>query len=996
MYHEVFNLSKLRTTYLFVTYISVNICLQNLQRVEIKMEGKISEEDSLDHTEDLAKQHHIKDQFVKLNHECHAYAKKTFKDIDKTAYRVPDVLFPRDGQSGDYLTMDDVRLGLHSKFADDKHKVISIRKLLEERRGTSAVEKIAQRLYNWGTSHGEGIFIICNYPFQNYLTKFNTENAVGDHDIIAIGEFGFVFIQVKAATVKDKNTNLTQISQDPKYNAGENDSAASNVYGDSDTTSQATNQKLFWQENVNKAVLQLIKDKRVFLEMNKDLEFVKYAPFHFIVGVPEIRNSHVATVDEYIQKTLSEENETMRVIALTQQDLSTQVRFNQWFKNWVLLNCVTKRYFCTDNIYTLVGRYTNPDYSKLSRLSTPGAGTKRASTLISFLHFTQRQEEILSKNRRRQVIAGGYGTGKTFVLVEEAVNLVLGHTGIGHMEESKKTKENWKKKDGNIDNQMESKEKDSLADGRDANSSCIPRRLEDGDENDGSTVADLENHDNVNGNLKNFVFLISCSNVGENGFVFNDPDLLIEQIEIHLQKRLVKRIPKKSSQHPQKVKQKVNKVDESSRDGLKGRNNIEIWKIDEAIKAALPNQKSSHSNIACEAFTVDVLLQVIRYLVQSKAGYRCHVLLDEFPAFDLVHEFQWEKLQPLHTEFPDMRLWVTLSAEGNMQTLLSCEDLGQIRDDLKVPQDIHLGLLEESKRMSKSVFNLMVQTQKYEGKTEREHFRCGIEISEYTPMWLPMTSCTCYNIAKGFFECTCMTSRLVVCLKEIWKRISRMGNHEVYILIHVIMFKELREKLVKMWTEGLRSIGVSCNVNLPNLENYSYTVPAEDATLPKATIIHNRYFHGCEGKVMIIFPPLGGPQFEPMESNGLSLAIPFDSVIARSMARLFIVTPTEEGMIQYSEELCKYIQCEKNKEQREGSGDQQTAKRAKWDRFLSIFKFRKSLPSYLSKMVSEDVLVKCVTDRLATTNFVTSDCDGGAVIAKNAPEAPITKWYMAS
>ncbi|PIK60245.1 hypothetical protein BSL78_02807 [Apostichopus japonicus] len=785
--------------------------------------------------------------------------------------------------------MDDVRLGLHSKFADDKHKVISIRKLLEERRGTSAVEKIAQRLYNWGTSHGEGIFIICNYPFQNYLTKFNTENAVGDHDIIAIGEFGFVFIQVKAATVKDKNTNLTQISQDPKYNAGENDSAASNVYGDSDTTSQATNQKLFWQENVNKAVLQLIKDKRVFLEMNKDLEFVKYAPFHFIVGVPEIRNSHVATVDEYIQKTLSEENETMRVIALTQQDLSTQ-----------------------------------------------------------------RQEEILSKNRRRQVIAGGYGTGKTFVLVEEAVNLVLGHTGIGHMEESKKTKENWKKKDGNIDNQMESKEKDSLADGRDANSSCIPRRLEDGDENDGSTI------------------------------------------EIHLQKRLVKRIPKKSSQHPQKVKQKVNKVDESSRDGLKGRNNIEIWKIDEAIKAALPNQKSSHSNIACEAFTVDVLLQVIRYLVQSKAGYRCHVLLDEFPAFDLVHEFQWEKLQPLHTEFPDMRLWVTLSAEGNMQTLLSCEDLGQIRDDLKVPQDIHLGLLEESKRMSKSVFNLMVQTQKYEGKTEREHFRCGIEISEYTPMWLPMTSCTCYNIAKGFFECTCMTSRLVVCLKEIWKRISRMGNHEVYILIHVIMFKELREKLVKMWTEGLRSIGVSCNVNLPNLENYSYTVPAEDATLPKATIIHNRYFHGCEGKVMIIFPPLGGPQFEPMESNGLSLAIPFDSVIARSMARLFIVTPTEEGMIQYSEELCKYIQCEKNKEQREGSGDQQTAKRAKWDRFLSIFKFRKSLPSYLSKMVSEDVLVKCVTDRLATTNFVTSDCDGGAVIAKNAPEAPITKWYMAS
>ncbi|KAJ8050319.1 hypothetical protein HOLleu_03474 [Holothuria leucospilota] len=147
-----------------------------------------------------------------INKECQDYAREYFKDLQRTAYRVPDVLFPRDGQTGDVLTRDEIRSGLHTNYADRKHRNVSIKKLLEERHALSPVEIIVKRLYNWGTTFKEAMFVLCNYDHANYFAHVPSQKSEsdGEYDIIAMGSFGFIFIQVKAFSLPT-NTSIAEI-----------------------------------------------------------------------------------------------------------------------------------------------------------------------------------------------------------------------------------------------------------------------------------------------------------------------------------------------------------------------------------------------------------------------------------------------------------------------------------------------------------------------------------------------------------------------------------------------------------------------------------------------------------------------------------------------------------------------------------------------------------------------------------------------------------------
>ncbi|KAJ8050318.1 hypothetical protein HOLleu_03473 [Holothuria leucospilota] len=695
---------------------------------------------------------------------------------------------------------------------------------------------------------------------------------------------------------------------------------------------------------------------------------------HFVVGIPDVESVHDKAVREVIAAQLDsydggekKMDKRLKVLTIYKDTVASQKNFHEWFRGCILSTCETQSLFY-DDLYTIIGRYTCPKYSKVSRLGIPGLGTKRSSALITLFRLTDDQQKLLQDNARRQIIAGGFGTGKTLLLIEEAIKLVIGqNTDDKERNTKQRCGRKGKRKPQAKESGILSTNNTDRHPEMDANGSSteMDHTLKNETQTQHEEIASknpMKDHINPS-----FCFILSCSNVGENGFVFNDPDLLVEQLENHLRDRVRVR-----------------------KEGIK--DHIEIYKLDEVIQRSFPEEKSSQSNIACEMLTVDVLTKVIRDLVESKAGYTCHIMLDEFPSINLVNAFDWRSLQKLYDEYPQMRLWIALSAEGNMQTYLSCDSTLAIQKTLGVPRDFAFGFLQESKRMTPNVYKLMERTQEYEGKTKREHFRCGIEIEDHIPMWIPMPRCSCDGIERGFFECTCMCDRLKISLREIFKRISHFGNDNVFILLHIVMFESLREKLVDIWTKALREIKVGCRVEIPKLEHFSFTIDGDESNKnhsvndsKQVTLIHNRYFHGCEGKVMVVFPPLGGPQFQPHQ-EGLSLAIPFDNVVARTVSRLFIVTPTEMGMIQYSKELCRYIEYERSQETNPAKND-------KWDKFLSIFRHRKNLPSYLMKMEREGVLVKCPVGDL-----VVDDDESVPVVdtmqSLSITEAPITKWYM--
>ncbi|XP_071826480.1 uncharacterized protein [Apostichopus japonicus] len=320
------------------------------------------------------------------------YLENNFKRLDQ-AHRVPSVLIMPDeynqavkrgsdnskktgGKIKKLSYYSDSRLEHHDRLSGD-----AVEDITSKRRGDYAVELLVEKLMSCEGDLPGGMFVISNLKHQNYLSEIRTKEKLvtaqdGDHDVTVIHRnLGVIFFQVKGCLSNSR------------------------------TKTQ--------HKAVLLAVEQIIKDKLVFYESNRDLEFVqKGLPVYGFAALPNLQSSDLKGLDIC--------DGHFRNI-LTGSDLSD---LSGWLKDRVTADRPDQREVMNENEYKLIcGRYVG--LATAVSLRTYNEGVMKVGQMMKVIHLTPRQLDLVKNNHGQYVfLTGDYGTGKSLVLVQKAQKLV--------------------------------------------------------------------------------------------------------------------------------------------------------------------------------------------------------------------------------------------------------------------------------------------------------------------------------------------------------------------------------------------------------------------------------------------------------------------------------------------------------------------------------------------------------------------------------------------
>ncbi|KAJ8032573.1 hypothetical protein HOLleu_26132 [Holothuria leucospilota] len=239
----------------------------------------------------------------------------------------------------------------------------------QKRKGEKAVGKVIEAFQRCGRSKGLLMFILSNFKYNRYLStaerKTGTVTMVdGDYDILIVcKQFGILFVQVKGC--------------------------------DTDTSNKTK------KDALRKAFDQLIRDQMVFLESNRDLNFINHQfPTWGLVAMPFIESQALEELPLC---------NAHKKLVLTKESLESntlgQVQLNEKgsFQTVEDFQALCARYVCLSGPIQ----------------SLPKAIT-RASGTFKKLVLTPEQHTILKNKNQFQVIKGDFGTGKTLLLCYKA------------------------------------------------------------------------------------------------------------------------------------------------------------------------------------------------------------------------------------------------------------------------------------------------------------------------------------------------------------------------------------------------------------------------------------------------------------------------------------------------------------------------------------------------------------------------------------------------
>lgn len=263
-------------------------------------------------------------------------------------------------------------IDVQNKEVDDLHKLTDNQKveIMRKRKELKAVDKVASFVETFAEVGKYNMFILTDYIYTSYLQlverknkKFIT-NIPGDHDILVIWkEVGILFFQVKS--------NLK--GHGPKT-----------IVGD-----------------ITHALQQLLSDKYVFWQSNRDLSFISKLPIYCFIAEPFLEE---ARLDDF------------RICQNHKKLILTKSVFesNESFQSWVRKNILVKSNdlpFEDDEYRLLAARYVG--YASLRTLPNP---IKTAGQQLDRIYLNPEQLSVLKNKNKFQIIAGNYGTGKTLML----------------------------------------------------------------------------------------------------------------------------------------------------------------------------------------------------------------------------------------------------------------------------------------------------------------------------------------------------------------------------------------------------------------------------------------------------------------------------------------------------------------------------------------------------------------------------------------------------
>ncbi|KAJ8035730.1 hypothetical protein HOLleu_19495 [Holothuria leucospilota] len=341
------------------------------------------------------------------------YIQEHFMPINQV-HRVPPFLFfsddykrgaKRDGKRsrqhsgnckiGQLSYYSDHCLPTHPQLEQLEQTHTHVQNIKDKRRGIEAVDLVGDILIKCHQHLPGGMFVITNLKHQKYLENFikSTKNKAtpsadqglkvmvtaedGDHDIIVIHrKIGVILIQVKGCTPSSaKKTKKGMIQL---------------------------------------ALEQVMKDKFVFYESNRDLDFVLDGklPVYGFAAVPFLKKLEVESLG--VCKNHSS-------MILTECDLKY---LHEWLVVRVNVPVRDEDFALTEDEYMLLcGRYAG----LLSEvpMRTFKEGNEKLGEKIEYLFLTPDQMALVHESRERfMCVCGDYGTGKSLVLVEKAKKLV--------------------------------------------------------------------------------------------------------------------------------------------------------------------------------------------------------------------------------------------------------------------------------------------------------------------------------------------------------------------------------------------------------------------------------------------------------------------------------------------------------------------------------------------------------------------------------------------
>lgn len=256
----------------------------------------------------------------------------------------------------------------------------------KERSDLDCNEEVVRALDAWGKKGKEPMLILVEYKMKSYLknVKRKTKKAKGsgDHDILVLHKnFGVMFLQLKAC---------------------ERDSSCKNK-----------------RDALKKALVQLDRDVKFFLEMNQDLSYAASLRLIKCVALPNLEKSDLSEIGVC---------ESHKTNILTKDSKSTPGNFTKFLESIGFIKYDASGdhvSFSSEQFTEMFGRYAG--LASLAQRRPYLRALK--DTGLSFnlqlenILLTPQQNALFSAEKRKVILLGDFGSGKSVLITKVAERL---------------------------------------------------------------------------------------------------------------------------------------------------------------------------------------------------------------------------------------------------------------------------------------------------------------------------------------------------------------------------------------------------------------------------------------------------------------------------------------------------------------------------------------------------------------------------------------------
>lgn len=320
----------------------------------------------------------LTNEMMPFNDAIIAYIKHYFPTLHKSTYRVPAAMFYESKGDLDLWTNVDIASNKMptSKGANKK----SPNEVIADRFQKDAVERVVSALYSWGVLRGEVMFILSEYKFQSYCKLSETMKSKkinGEHDVLIFHrKLGIILVEVKSVT-----------------------------------SERAFKTK---RGNIRSAWEQALRNEIAIRDMNSALDFVAGIPAHQFIAFPNLNLDDLEAVnvcDYHMKRTLYSDN------------LRPFEKLNATLCSYLMETASPRDEAMTlDQYEQLCARYAG--FASIAHVRTVGDAVKKTSAKMNKFFLNPEQVALLAVPvRRKLVLTGEYGTGKSLVLKVLAENL---------------------------------------------------------------------------------------------------------------------------------------------------------------------------------------------------------------------------------------------------------------------------------------------------------------------------------------------------------------------------------------------------------------------------------------------------------------------------------------------------------------------------------------------------------------------------------------------